>query len=196
MGEDDGSRLSSGEDSLGDDLWAGALPVEGIDRPEDDLHAVFFLDRLVETGIGCSVGRTHEGDRLAGGLGDCRGGVGQFVLKAAFAELVECFMVPAVIGDFMPLGDGTSHDFGMLLDQLTEDEEGRVDMTLLEDIEKAWGQHSARSVVEGHGYVGTIDADRIVRGAFAGLGGELLGRLHGHSRRHGGRCSRCGDRIC
>ena len=172
--EDDGSGFGTCKDTLGDDLRARAFPVKRIDRPEDDLHPVLFFDGTVESGISCSVGRTHEGDGLAGSLGDFCGGVGQFVLQTPFAELVECFVVPAVVGDFMALGDGTSHDLGMLLDELTEDEEGGLDVALLEDVEQAWSEDGARAVIEGHGNDGTIDAHSSDVGPLTRLGRQLL----------------------
>jgi hypothetical protein len=74
----------------------------------------------------------------------------------------ERLMIPGVIAYFVTLRYHTLEDFRVGLDHLSDHEEGGVDVTLLQDIEKLWRVGGiltvgSRTVIEGHRNVGAID---------------------------------------
>ena len=123
------------------------------------------------------------------------------MLESTLSEFAECLVIPAVVSDFVSLGECSLDDLGMFLNKLTEDEEGRLDVALLEDVEEARGEHGARSVIKGHRNHGLVNADRgDIRVVFP-LFRQLLRCLHRHRSgslcRVGLRwlsgCGRCGS---
>jgi hypothetical protein len=74
-------------------------------------------------------------------------------------------MIPSVVAHFMTLGYLSLEDLRVGFDHLPDHEEGRVDVTLLQDVEEFGCVErvlavGSRTVIEGHRNVGTIDMHR------------------------------------
>jgi len=66
-------------------------------------------------------------------------------------------MRPAVISDLVAFSRCSRHNFWVFHYTLANDEKSGLNMMLGQQIEQFWRKNGIWAVVEGHGYIGTVD---------------------------------------
>ena len=159
VGENNRAGPGTGEDPFFNDRRAWPLPIERVYRPYDDAEAELFLNPILLPGSDRAVGRSHQHRRVTGRVFDRVLGLVDLFRDSIVGQFRKLWMSPRVVPDLVALGENSFHNRWIALGVLTNHEEGRFDVSLLENVEEPRRGFRTRAVVEGHGDVGAIDID-------------------------------------
>ena len=112
MGEDDGSWGSVFDNVAGDVVGITDLPIERIDRPDDDTETIFLVEAFCKGGVDGSVGGAHDHWANACGFFDGVIGLGDFSSEGGRAKFGKLWVAPAVVGDLVTLVNDAFGDVG------------------------------------------------------------------------------------
>src|SRR3954471_12379594 len=94
-------------------------------------------------------------------------------------------MRPAMVANFVPFPSSARDDLGMFHDVFADHEKSGFNVMRSQQVEQFWRKHCARSVIESHGDVRTIQMHRVKSNADILRGGSIFLRCNALRRLRG-----------